>query len=95
MSGAPVLTAENLTVRFGGLVAVDDVSLEVVPASITSLIGPNGAGKTTIFNALSGLQPLSRGRVSSTAATSPGAPRRTAPPWAWPAPSSGSRCSPG
>jgi branched-chain amino acid transport system ATP-binding protein len=45
-------------------VAVDDVSLEVVPASITSLIGPNGAGKTTLFNALTGLEPLDRGRVS-------------------------------
>ena len=57
------LAVQALTVRYGGLVAVDDVSLEVPPGRITGLIGPNGAGKTTLFNACSGTVRPAAGRV--------------------------------
>ncbi len=50
-----MLKVENVTLRFGGLYAVNDVSLEVDKKSITALIGPNGAGKTTLFNIISGV----------------------------------------
>ena len=50
----PLLKVEHLTMRFGGLVAVDDVSFEVGRHDITALIGPNGAGKTTVFNCITG-----------------------------------------
>ena len=49
-----ILKAINLSKRFGGLAAVDDVSFEVTPFGVTSIIGPNGAGKSTLFNLLSG-----------------------------------------
>ena len=60
---APVLDVANVTVRFGGLVAVDDASLQVHRGRIVGLIGPNGAGKTTLFNAISGLIRPQRGAV--------------------------------
>ena len=58
-----VLEAQGLTRRFGGLVAVNDVSFEVYPGEIFGLIGPNGAGKTTVFNLMTGLTPASSGRL--------------------------------
>jgi branched-chain amino acid transport system ATP-binding protein len=58
-----VMRAEHLVKEFGGLVAVDDVSLDVPERSIVSVIGPNGAGKTTVFNMLTGLYKPTSGRI--------------------------------
>jgi branched-chain amino acid transport system ATP-binding protein len=58
-----LLRLENITKRFGGLVAVDDVSLEIQEGELIAIVGPNGAGKTTLFNVISGVFLPEEGRV--------------------------------
>ena len=59
----PLLSVENLTIAFGGLVAVRDFSIAVAPGTIHALIGPNGAGKSTTFNCISRLYRPNAGRI--------------------------------
>ena len=61
---APLLHVEHLTMRFGGLTAVDDVSFSVGGKHITALIGPNGAGKTTVFNCITGFYKPTEGMLT-------------------------------
>ena len=63
LTDAAVLEAKNISVEFGGLIAVNDVSFEIPAKSVVSLIGPNGAGKTTFFNVLTGLYKPTSGSV--------------------------------
>lgn len=76
--GEPILEARNLTRRFGGLVATNDVSLTLREGEVLGIIGPNGAGKTTLFNLLSGFLPPNEGSVRVRDASgqwvTPGAP---------------------
>lgn len=58
-----MLETRNLTIRFGGHVAVDHVSCAFAPGTLTAIVGPNGAGKTTYFNLISGQLPASEGQV--------------------------------
>ena len=63
-AGGTVLRVEHLTMRFGGLVAIDDLGFEARRGTITALIGPNGAGKTTVFNCITGFYKPSEGRIA-------------------------------
>jgi branched-chain amino acid transport system ATP-binding protein len=74
MSAAgPILAVEHLTMRFGGLVAIDDLSFAAARGEITALIGPNGAGKTTVFNCVTGFYKPSSGRILLCHGASPAA----------------------
>ena len=70
MSAAPIVTpilaVENLTMRFGGIVAVNDLSFSAGRGLITALIGPNGAGKTTVFNCITGFYKPTSGVIRLT-----------------------------
>ena len=59
-----VLQVEHLTMRFGGLVAIDSLSFEAGDTDITAIIGPNGAGKTTVFNCLTGFYKPTEGMIT-------------------------------
>ena len=59
-----LLSVENLTMKFGGLIAIDNLSFSADESQITSIIGPNGAGKTTVFNCLTGFyKPTAEGEM--------------------------------
>lgn len=60
---APLLACESVSVRFGGLAAVDQVSFTVAAGEILGVIGPNGAGKSTLFNAITGIYRASSGSI--------------------------------
>ncbi len=66
MSGNDILNVDHLTMRFGGVVAVNDLSFEAQRGKITALIGPNGAGKTTVFNCITGFYKPSSGAIRLT-----------------------------
>ncbi len=63
-AATPLIEVEHLTMRFGGLVAIDDVSFTARPREITAIIGPNGAGKTTVFNCITGFYKPTVGRLT-------------------------------
>ena len=66
LHGKPLLQVEHVTMRFGGLTAVNDLSFEARKGDITALIGPNGAGKTTVFNCITGFYKPTEGMITLT-----------------------------
>lgn len=64
MAGQPLISVDRLTMRFGGLTALDELSMSVQEGEILGLLGPNGSGKTTFFNVLTGLYKASSGTIS-------------------------------
>nr|VFK22333.1 MAG: amino acid/amide ABC transporter ATP-binding protein 1, HAAT family [Candidatus Kentron sp. LFY] len=72
-STSPLLRVEQLSMHFGGLVAIDDVSFDAEDREITAIIGPNGAGKTTVFNCITGFYRPGSGRLALRPQAAPGA----------------------
>ena len=66
MSSAPILSVDRLSMRFGGIVAVNELSFDAERRKITALIGPNGAGKTTVFNCITGFYKPTSGAIRLT-----------------------------
>jgi len=98
----PLLAVEGLMMRFGGLLAVNNVALALHPQEIVSLIGPNGAGKTTVFNCLTGFYKPTGGTIKLRDRPLQGLPGqkiarmgivRTLRGWGWYEPSSTCVCS--
>ena len=59
----PIITINNLSIRFGGILALDNISCNLPKNTISAIIGPNGAGKTTFFNCLTGFYPPLTGNI--------------------------------
>jgi branched-chain amino acid transport system ATP-binding protein len=78
-SGSPLLSVRDVSVRFGGIVALDGVTFDVFPGQIAGLIGPNGAGKTTLFNCLSRLYTPNGGDIQFEGVTILNRPRHDIP----------------
>lgn len=89
----PLLSVNGLMMRFGGLLAVNNVNLELYPQEIVSLIGPNGAGKTTVFNCLTGFYKLTGGTILLRDQHLEVYRGSKLPAWAWCVPSSMCVCS--
>src|ERR1700742_1892270 len=64
MTKKPLLEVEHLSMKFGGLMAINDLSFNAYEGEITALIGPNGAGKTTVFNCITGFYKPTEGRIA-------------------------------
>ena len=89
-----LLSAKNLSVRFGGVLAVNNVSFDVQRGEVFTLIGPNGAGKTTVFNLISRIYTPTTGDIEFEGQRAHRSSRRTrSPRWASRAPSRTSSCS--
>lgn len=79
----PLLEVDNVTLRFGGVVALNQVDFTLYKGEILGLIGPNGAGKTTCFNAMTGIYQPTEGRSGSGGRRSVARSATRSPGWAW------------